>query len=86
MIKNDKAVYTYETKTKRLLPFVEDKLMRQCIGLASKRRDAEKNNLQKDENGKIVTRGNPTEASLRGSNCTPATWIVAINLDLGPRF
>ena len=54
MIKNDKAVYTYETKTKRLLPFVEDKLMRQCIGLASKRRDSEKNNLQKDENGKIV--------------------------------
>jgi len=36
------------------LPFVEEKMLRQCIGLSSKRRDAEKVNLQRDENGKMV--------------------------------
>lgn len=29
-------------------------MIKQCIGLSSKRRDAEKANLQRDENGKVV--------------------------------
>lgn len=29
-------------------------MIKQCIGLSSKRRDAQKANIQKDENGKII--------------------------------
>lgn len=51
---NNKAVYTFLEKETKLLPFVEEKMLRQCIGLGSKRRDAEKVNLQRDETGKMV--------------------------------
>lgn len=49
MITDSKAVYGFEVKSRKLLPLVEEKLMRQCMGLSSKRRDAEKNNIQRDE-------------------------------------
>ena len=45
---NNKNVYTFVEKESKLLPFVEEKMLRQCIGLSSKRRDAEKINLQRD--------------------------------------
>ena len=45
---NDKSVYTYETKKRKLLPYVEERMMKQSFGLNSKRREAEKVNLQRD--------------------------------------
>jgi hypothetical protein len=37
---NNRAVYTFVEKESKLLPFVEDKMLRQCIGINSKRREA----------------------------------------------
>lgn len=54
MLADSTSIATFNTKTNKLLPFVEDKMIKQCIGLSSKRREAEKTNLQRDENGKIV--------------------------------
>ena len=71
MLANSKTVYNFEIKSSKLLPFVEEKLMRQCLGLNSKRRDAEKNNVQRDEEGKVVIskmgRVNPDMRSLISS-------------------
>lgn len=51
---NNKAIYTFVDKQSKLLPFVEEKMLRQSIGLNSKRREAEKVNLQRDESGRMV--------------------------------
>ena len=53
-IANNKSVYTFLDKESKLLPFVEDKMLRQAIGLNSKRRDAEKVNMQRDESGRMM--------------------------------
>lgn len=39
-LSNNKAIYTFIDKQSKLLPFVEEKMLRQSIGLNSKRRDA----------------------------------------------
>ncbi len=37
-LSNNKAIYTFVDKQGKLLPFVEEKMLRQSIGLNSKRR------------------------------------------------
>lgn len=52
---NDQASATFTDKSRKLLPHIEEKLTKEMIGLSSKRKDAEKVNLKRDENGKVVT-------------------------------
>lgn len=40
LLADSNSVATFNTKTSKLLPFVEEKMIKQCIGLSSKRRDA----------------------------------------------
>lgn len=43
-----KAAYGFDDKARKLLPFMEEKLARERIGLASKRKEAERVNLVRD--------------------------------------
>lgn len=54
-VDHSKAAFGFDDKARKLLPFMEDKLARERIGLASKRKEAERVNLVRDEKGKVTT-------------------------------
>jgi hypothetical protein len=54
-INNDQTIATFADKSRKLLPHIEEKLTKEMIGLSSKRKDAEKVNMRRDDHGKVVT-------------------------------
>ena len=54
-VDHTKAAFGFDDKSRKLLPFMEDKLARERIGLSSKRKEAERVNLVRDEKGKVAT-------------------------------
>lgn len=54
MLSEKSSSASFESKARKLLPFVEEKLAKQCVGLSSKRKEAEKSNLKRDNDGKLV--------------------------------